>query len=168
MAKKERVQKTNAMRELERGGVSYEVRTYDAENEDLSTGVGVRISSMLGEDPDAAFKTLVTKTPTGGHVVCCVPVASELDLKKAARAAKEKSLTMLPLRELENVTGYVRGGCSPVGMKRLFPTVIDETAQLFDVISISGGRRGISLDLNPEALAQFLGATFADIERDEG
>ena len=110
MSKKERVQKTNAMRELERGGVAFEVRTYDVEHEDLSSGVGVRISSILGEDPNAAFKTLVTKTATGGYVVCCIPVAAELDLKKAARAAGEKSLIMLPLRELEAVTGYVRGG----------------------------------------------------------
>ena len=165
MAKRDKVQKTNAMRELERGGVAYRVQTYDAQNEDLSTGVGVRISRELGNDPDSSFKTLVTVTPSGGHVVCCVPVAEELDLKKAAAAAGEKSLAMLHVRDLEPTTGYVRGGCTPVGMKRRFPTLIDETAQLFDEIGISGGRRGISLRLDPEELASFLGARFADITR---
>lgn len=167
MARKERVQKTNAMRELERGGVAYTAVTYDATNEDLSTGVGVRISEMLGEDPDSAFKTLVTTTPSGGHVTCCIPVAEELDLKKAAAAAGEKTLQMMHVRDLEPTTGYVRGGCTPVGMKKQFPTLIDETAQLFDEISISGGRRGLSLTVNPEELAHFLDATFADIVRDD-
>lgn len=167
MARKERVQKTNAMRELERGGVVYTAVTYDATNEDLSTGVGVRISEMLGEDPDSAFKTLVTTTPSGGHVTCCIPVAEELDLKKAAAAAGEKTLQMMHVRDLEPTTGYVRGGCTPVGMKKQFPTLIDETAQLFDEISISGGRRGLSLTVNPEELAHFLDATFADIVRDD-
>lgn len=167
MARKERVQKTNAMRELERGGVAYTVVTYDTTNEDLSTGVGVRISEMLGEDPDSAFKTLVTTTPSGGHVTCCIPVAEELDLKKAAAAAGEKTLQMMHVRDLEPTTGYVRGGCTPVGMKKQFPILIDETAQLFEEISISGGRRGLSLTVNPEELAHFLGATFADIVRDD-
>lgn len=165
MAKKNRVQKTNAMRELERGGIAYTLQSYDADNEDLSSGVGVRISEALGEDPDSAFKTLVTVTPSGGHVVCCIPVAEELDLKKAAAAAGEKSLTMMHVKDLEPTTGYVRGGCTPVGMKKQFPTLIDETAQLFDEIGISGGRRGISLRLDPEELASFIGATFADIVR---
>ncbi len=165
MARKDKLQKTNAMRELERGGVSFVAQTYDATDEDISRGVGVRISQMLGEDPDTAFKTLVTVTPSGGHVVCCIPVAEELDLKKAAAAAGEKTLTMLHVKDLEPTTGYVRGGCTPVGMKKRFPTILDETAQLFDQIGISGGRRGLSLRLNPEELATFIGATFADICR---
>ncbi|MBP3884750.1 MAG: Cys-tRNA(Pro) deacylase [Olsenella sp.] len=165
MAKKDKVQKTNAMRELERGGVAYTLQSYDVEGEDLSTGVGVRISEALGEDPDTAFKTLVTVTPSGGHVVCCIPVATELDLKKAAAAAGEKSLSMMHVRDLEPTTGYVRGGCTPVGMKKRFPTLIDETAQLFDEIGISGGRRGISLRLNPEELATYIDAKFADLTR---
>lgn len=153
------------MRELERGGVAYTLQSYDVEGEDLSTGVGVRISEALGEDPDTAFKTLVTVTPSGGHVVCCIPVATELDLKKAAAAAGEKSLSMMHVRDLEPTTGYVRGGCTPVGMKKRFPTLIDETAQLFDEIGISGGRRGISLRLNPEELATYIDAKFADLTR---
>lgn len=165
MPKKEKVVKTNAVRELERGGIDFELMSYETDDEDLSSGVGVRISEMLGEDPETAFKTLVTVTPAGGHVVCCVPVAEELDLKKAAAAAGEKSLAMLPVRELEPTTGYVRGGCTPVGMRKQFPTLIDETAQLFDKIGISGGRRGLSLRVSPADLAAFIGAAFADITR---
>lgn len=165
MPKKEKVVKTNAVRELERGGIDFELMSYETDDEDLSSGVGVRISEMLGEDPETAFKTLVTVTPAGGHVVCCVPVAEELDLKKAAAAAGEKSLAMLPMRELEPTTGYVRGGCTPVGMRKQFPTLIDETAQLFDKIGISGGRRGLSLRVSPADLAAFIGAAFADITR---
>ena len=93
------------------------------------------------------------------------PVGEELDFKKAAAAAGEKSLSMLPTKDLEATTGYVRGGCSPLGMKKSFPTLIDETAQLFDEVGVSGGRRGLSLRLEPNALADFCGATFADIVR---
>ncbi|WP_028264485.1 Cys-tRNA(Pro) deacylase [Atopobium fossor] len=167
MARKQKVSKTNAMRELEQGGVAYRTLCYDANNEDLSTGVGVRIAEFLGEDPHAAFKTLVTTTPSGNCVVCCIPVVCELDLKKAAVAAGEKNLAMLPMKDLETTTGYVRGGCSPVGMKKQFPTLLDETAQLFDEIGISGGKRGLSLQVHPEKLAHFIHATFADITRDE-
>lgn len=165
MAKREKVAKTNAMRELERAGVAYTCLAYDADGEDLSSGVGVRISEALGEDVDSSFKTLVTVTPSGGHVVCCIPVAEELDLKKAAAAAGEKSLSMMHVRDLEAVTGYVRGGCSPVGMRKPFPTLIDECAQLFDNVGISGGRRGLSLRLDPLDLAAFTKAKFADICR---
>lgn len=163
MTKRDKVQKTNAMRELERGGVSYE--WHEMEEDDLSRGLGLRMAEEAGEDPDSSFKTLVTVAPSGDHVVCCIPVAQELDFKKAAAAAGEKSLSLIPVKELEGLTGYVRGGCTPVGMKKAFPTLIDETAQLFDAIIISGGRRGLSLTLDPVALRDFLGATFADITR---
>lgn len=162
MPKKDKVKKTNAMRELERGGVAYTYHIIEGE-EDLSRGLGVRMAEETGEDPASSFKTLVTVAPSGDHVVCCLPVAEELDFKKAAAAAGEKSLTMLPTKELEPLTGYVRGGTTPVGMKKQFPTLIDETAQLFDTIGISGGRRGLALRVNPDSLAEFLGATFADI-----
>ena len=163
MTKRDKVQKTNAMRELERGGVSYE--WHEMEEDDLSRGLGLRMAEEAGEDPDSSFKTLVTVAPSGDHVVCCIPVAQELDFKKAAAAAGEKSLSLIPVKELEGLTGYVRGGCTPVGMKKAFPTLIDETAQLFDTIIISGRRRGLSLTLDPVALRDFLGATFADITR---
>ena len=163
MSKREKVQKTNAMRELDRAGISYEVREF--EETDVSRGVGMRIAEQLGEDPDSSLKTLVCVAPHGGHVVCCIPSGDELDLKKAAAAAGEKSLTLMHVRDLEPTTGYVRGGCSPVGMKKQFPTLIDETAQLFDDIYISGGRLGLTLKLAPDELAAFLGATLADICR---
>ena len=167
MAKAEKLTKTNAMRELEVAGVPFVAETYDAGDEGTpGRDYGVHVAEMLGHDPDASFKTLVCVAPHGGHVVCCIPVASELDLKKAAAAAGEKSLAMMHVRDLEPVTGYVRGGCSPVGMKKRFPTLIDETAQLFDEVWVSGGRRGLSLELSPEALAEHLGASFADIVRD--
>ena len=95
--------------------------------------------------------------------MCCIPVAEELDLKKAAAAAGEKSLELMPIKQLESVTGYVRGGCTPVGMKKKFPTLIDETAELFDEIGISGGKRGVGLIVAPEPLAKFLDARFVDI-----
>lgn len=165
MARREKLQKTNAMRELEAAGVPFSYVTYEVDEGDTSSELGLHIAQMLGEDPAASFKTLVCVTPSGGHVVCCLPVADELDLKKAAAAAGEKSLSLMHVRDLEPTTGYVRGGCSPVGMKKAFPTLIDETAQLFDEIHVSGGRRGLSLTLDPEALAAFTGASFADITR---
>lgn len=165
MAKK-RLPKTNAMRELERSGVAFEVSIYDPDDERLSGDYGVGVASLLGQDPDATFKTLVTHDVADEIVVCCVPVASELDLKAAAAAAGRKSLSMLALADLEARTGYVRGGCTPVGMKSRFPVLIDETAQLFDTINISGGMRGVSLTLDPEELASFAGAKFADICRE--
>lgn len=161
MAKKEKVQKTNAMRELDRAGISYEVREF--EETDVSRGVGMRIAEQLGEDPDSSLKTLVCVAPSGDHVVCCIPVACEVDLKKAAAAAGEKSLSLMPIKDLEVVTGYVRGGCTPIGMKKSFPTLIDETAQLYDEVGFSGGRRGLSIRLSPDDLVAFLGATLADI-----
>ena len=163
MAKKEKLQKSNAMRELDRAGIAYEAE--EVVEDDISRGIGVRIAEQLGEDPDSAFKTLVCVAPSGDHVVCCIPVAAELDLKRAAAAAGEKSLSLMPIKDLEAVTGYVRGGCTPIGMKKLFPTLFDETAQLFDTIGISGGRRGLSLRVAPEPLAELLGAKFVDIAR---
>ncbi|MBR2683224.1 MAG: Cys-tRNA(Pro) deacylase [Atopobiaceae bacterium] len=166
MARRDKVQKTNAMRELERAGVAFKALEYETDDESPASGYGLHVAELLGEDPDAAFKTLVTVTPSGGHVVCCIPVAEELDLKKAAVTAGEKSLTMMHVRDLEPTTGYVRGGCSPIGMKRAFPTIIDETAQLFGEVSISGGRRGLSLVLSLDDLVAFTGATLADITRE--
>ncbi|OUO35596.1 Cys-tRNA(Pro) deacylase [Olsenella sp. An290] len=165
MARREKLQKTNAMRELEAAGVPFSYVTYEVDETDTSSELGLHIAERLGEDPAASLKTLVCVTPSGGHVVCCIPVADELDLKKAAAAAGEKSLALMHVRDLEPVTGYVRGGCSPVGMKKRFPTLIDETAQLFDEVHVSGGRRGLSLALAPDDLAGFCGAAYADLVR---
>lgn len=164
MAKAPKVQKTNAMRELERKGVPYILHTYEDDGVE-ARGLGEAIAEQLGEDPGQGFKTLVTVSPAGNHVVCCVPVAEELDFKAAARAVGEKSLEMLPTKQLTAVTGYVRGGCSPIGMKRAFPTVFDETCVLFDTVFISGGRRGIQLEVPVEHLLSCVGAVVADICR---
>ena len=130
MARRERTQKTNAMRELERAGIPFTY--FEVEETDLTRGLGLRMTQEAGVDPDSSFKTLVTVAPSGDHVVCCIPVGEELDFKKAAAAAGEKSLSMLPTKELEGVTGYVRGGCSPVGMRKCFPTLIDVLERLVD------------------------------------
>lgn len=156
------VAKTNAMRELERAGIAYEAHTYELDDE-TGSHLGERSAALLGLDPDATFKTLVCSAGAGSYAVFCIPVAAELDLKKAARAAQVKSLSMLPVKELLSTTGYVRGGCSPVGMKKGYPTFIDETAQLFERIGISGGRIGLTLVLDPAQLATFTRASFRDL-----
>ncbi len=124
---------------------------------------GLHAAKMLGTGPDRVFKTLVAKGEKRGYLVFCIPVAEELDLKKAARAAGDKRVELLPLKELLSVTGYMRGGCSPIGMKKHFPTYIEETAALFDSIYISAGKRGVQLIVSPEALMRFLPAQAADL-----
>ncbi|MCH4180797.1 MAG: Cys-tRNA(Pro) deacylase [Atopobiaceae bacterium] len=162
MSRRQRAPKTNAMRELERGGVPYVLHTYEAA-ETPGHGLSVEIARSLGQDPDRDFKTLVCVSPAGDHVVCCIPVDLELDLKRAAAAAGEKSLSMMHVADLEPVCGYQRGACSPVGMRKAFPTLIDETAQLFDTICVSGGARGIQLEVAPAALVAFTHAKLADL-----
>ncbi|MBR2835420.1 MAG: Cys-tRNA(Pro) deacylase [Coriobacteriales bacterium] len=156
------LQKTNAMRELEVAHIPYEVNIYDVEDE-VSVGIGVRVAEACGIDPDSAFKTLVCHSGKSSYAVFCIPVAHDLDLKKAARAAHQKSLELLNIKDLYIVTGYVRGGCSPVGMKKQYPTFIDETAQLYDSIGISGGKIGVQLIMNPYDLAEHCHAEFVDL-----
>lgn len=156
------VKKTNAMRELERAGVAYTEHVYEVDEDDLS---GVHVCEQLGEDPSAVFKTLVCSTASGGHAVCCIPVAEELDLKAAARILGEKSLAMVHVRDLVGLTGYIRGGCSPIGMKKRFPTVVDEACVLFDTVCVSGGRRGLQVELSPDDLVKVTGAKVAAITR---
>lgn len=160
MSRKDKLQKTNAMREFDRAGVGYASRTYEVEEDEH---LGERIAEFLGDDPARSFKTLVTTTPSGDHVVCCIPVAEELDLKAAARAVGEKSLSMMHVRDLLDATGYVRGGCSPVGMKRRYRTVFDETCQLFETMNVSGGRKGLTLEVGVDDLVGFCDAVLADI-----
>ena len=121
------------------------------------------IARAQGEDPDAVFKTLVTQGKSGGYYVFLVPVAAELDLKKAAAAAGEKAIAMIKARELLPLTGYVHGGCSPIGMKKRFPTFVDETAQLFDTIHFSGGKVGCQIRMNPDDLARLVPFQYADL-----
>ena len=136
---------------MEAARIPFQFRTFECEG----APSGVEVAQMLGEDPDRVFKTLVTQGKSGGHFVFMIPVAAELDLKKAAAAVGEKAVAMLPARE--------HGGCSPVGMKKQFPTVMDETAQLFDTILYSGGRIGCQLETAPDALVSLIGAGYADL-----
>ncbi|MBR3181241.1 MAG: Cys-tRNA(Pro) deacylase [Eggerthellaceae bacterium] len=160
MAKqKDKASKTNALREIEAAGIAHRFITFECE-EALS---GVDVAAKLGEDPDRVFKTLVTQAKSGQHYVFMVPVACELDLKKAAAVVGEKAVAMIKARDLLPLTGYVHGGCSPIGMKTAFPTAIDETAQLHDTIMFSGGRIGCQVEMAPDDLASLVGLTFADI-----
>lgn len=154
--------KTNAMRLLENAGIPFETGEYEVDESDLS---GVHAAKVLGLDPDCMFKTLVCRDDRGGYQVFCIPVAYELDLKKCAAAAGVKRCEMIHVKELLPLTGYIRGGCSPVGMKKKFPTCIDETAVLSEKIYVSAGQRGLQLIVNPEALRSFLCAKFADLIR---
>ena len=153
---------TNAMRLLKQAGIPFETSEYEVDESDLS---GVHAAAALGVDPDCVFKTLVARGEKHGPHVFCIPVAEELDLKKCAQAAGEKKIEMIHVKELLPLTGYIRGGCSPIGMKKKFPTTLDETAILFDKIYVSAGQRGEQIVVNPEALAEFIGADFADVTK---
>lgn len=152
--------KTNALRLLDAAEIAYTPYEYPTGDGRIDA---VSVAEKLGAEPDRVFKTLVTESPDREHFVFIIPGNAELDLKKAARAAGKKSIEMLRVKELLPLTGYVHGGCSPVGMKKLFPTWIDESAILYDRIFVSGGRVGLNLEINPEALAAFLPAEFADL-----
>ena len=151
--------KTNAMRVVEAAGISHTTHLYDATGE-MS---GVDIAHLLGQDPDQVFKTLVTQGKSGEYYVFVIPVSQALDLKKAAQAVGEKAVQMIKSRELLPLTGYVHGGCSPIGMKKLFVTTLDETAQLWDTICFSGGRIGSQIQCSPDDLASLIPLTFADL-----
>lgn len=147
MAKKE--EKTNAMRLLERAGVPYTPHTYDASDGHID---GAAVARKCGQNPADVYKTLVTHGADGGYYVFVVPVEAELDLKAAARAAGVKSVAMIPVADINRVTGYVRGGCSPVGMKKNYPTYFDQSALGRSTIFVSGGRIGTQVEVQPTAL----------------
>lgn len=155
--------KTNALRLLEQARIPFEVREYEFDENDLD---GSHAADALGLARERVFKTLVARGASGSLLVFCVPVSGELDLKKAARAAKEKSVELIHVKELVPLTGYMRGGCSPVGMKKQFPTYIDETAVLFDSVGFSAGARGMQMLLDPEALAAHISAEFCELTKD--
>ena len=159
MAKKDKEVKTNAMRILDKNKIPYEVVTYTCE-EFID---GIHIADQLGQPYEISFKTLVTVGKSGNYYVFVLPVDKEVDLKKAAKCAGEKSVEMLHVKDINTVTGYIRGGCTPVGMKKLFPTFIHESAERFDKIIISGGQLGAQIHLNPKELARVVNAKFADI-----
>ena len=152
-------QKTNVMRLLEQAGVTYTAHCY-ADTDAVS---GVEVAAVLGEPPERVFKTLVAVGRTGGHYVFIIPVAEELDLKKAARAAGEKSMEMLPAKELLPLTGYVHGGCSPIGMKKPFPTFLDATSLPLPTLLYSAGKIGWQVETTPDALLRLIGAKAADL-----
>ena len=147
---KEKDTKTNVMRTLEQKGIAYEAHTYPTDG----AIDGVSVAKMLGQDVDCVFKTLVTRGAKGGYFVFVIPVAAALDLKKAAKAAGEKSVEMLAVKDLLPLTGYVRGGCSPIGMKKAFPTFFDETALSWETVMVSAGKIGWQIQTAPANLLQ--------------
>ena len=155
------MEKTNVMRLLDAKSIPYEAREYDPE-----ITSGPLVAAALGEDPDTVFKTLVTEGPKKEHFVFVIPVNAELDLKKAAKAARVKSIAMIPQKELLPLTGYIHGGCSPFGMKKPFPTFLDETAELFPSIFVSAGRRGYQVGISPSDIISQIGASFTDLTVD--
>ena len=157
MAKKEN--KTNAMRILDKNKIPYRIKTYECD-EFID---GIHVADLNGDPYDQSFKTLVTVGKTGGYYVFVIPIDREIDFKKAAKLVGEKSIEMLHVKDIQAVTGYIRGGCTPLGMKKQYPTVIHESAKIFNEIIISGGKLGIQIVLNPEALAKVTEAQFADV-----
>ena len=154
------VKKTNAMRILDSAKIPYEVRTYEFEETDLA---GVHAADAVGMPYETVFKTLVARGDKTGFVVFCIPVAEELDLKKAARASKNKSVELLHVKDLLPTTGYIRGGCSPIGMKKSFPTYIHSTCRLYDSIYVSAGVRGLQIRIAPDDLIRTTDASVVDL-----
>ena len=152
--------KTNAMRLLDAAKIAYEVKEYTVDENDLS---GVHIASQIGLPFDQVFKTLTARGDKTGVIVFCIPVHKEIDLKKAAAITGNKRVELLAVKELLGVTGYVRGGCSPIGMKKKFPTYFDETAELFDEITVSAGVRGCQLLVKTEEIIAATDAKCVDI-----
>lgn len=157
MSKKEKEARTNVMRLLDRAKIPYESREYAYTEEDLS---GVHAAEALGFPCRMVFKTLVLHGDKTGYFVCCIPVDQEIDLKKAAALSGNKKAELLHVKELLPLTGYLRGGCSPIGMKKQFPTWIHESAEEEERISISAGQRGVQVLLSPKELAKYIGAQF--------
>ena len=148
------------MRLLDRAHIVYKCYEYETIDGKIDA---VSVAKKIGQEPEQVFKTLVTQSPSREHFVFVIPSVCELDLKLAAKAAKQKSIEMLPLKQLLSTTGYVHGGCSPIGMKKPFPTFIDETALLYDQFCVSAGKVGLNLSLSPHDLARFVKASFADL-----
>ena len=158
MAKKG-IEKTNAARQLDRGGIPYELIPYEFDENDLAAS---HVAESLGEPIERVFKTLVLHGDRSGYLVCVVPGNTEIDLKALAKASGNKKTEMIPMKDLLGVTGYIRGGCSPIGMKKKYPTYIHSTALGFDSIFISAGVRGLQLQLSPSELISFTNATVGD------
>ena len=154
--------KTNAVRIIEQAGISYREAFYEYDEKDLS---GIHAAEALGFPAEQVFKTLVARGERNGIHVFCIPVCCELDLKKAAKAAGDKNMELVAVKELLALTGYIRGGCSPVGMRKHYPTFLDETCELWDEIAVSAGERGHQMILPPESLVALLHASVDDITK---
>ena len=152
--------KTNAIRQVEQAGIPVREQFYEFDEKDLS---GLHAAEAIGMPAEQVFKTLVARGAKTGIHVFCIPVCCELDLKKAAKAARDKNMELIPVKDLLSLTGYIRGGCSPVGMKKSYPTHMDETAILWDEIAVSAGERGHQMILSPTDLVALVNGTFADI-----
>ena len=156
---KDKGAKTNAMRILDTMKIEHEIKTYECE--EFTDGISV--AKKLGQDPEQCFKTLVTCGKSGGYFVFVIPVACELDLKKCAKAVGEKSVEMIHVKDINKITGYIRGGCTSIGMKKQYPTVIHSSALSFDKIMVSAGKIGMQVILAPKDLARAANAVFDDI-----
>ncbi len=167
MAKKKE-EKTNVMRILEQKRIPYQPHFYEeGEGPEGTREYGLHVAQALGQDPERCFKTLVARGSSGGIFVFEIPVGKNLDLKKAAKAVGEKSVELLPVAQIHAVTGYIRGGCSPVGMKKAYPTVLHQTAADYAAIYISGGKIGAQVELAPGDLMTLLRASLADLTAEE-
>ena len=160
MAKK--IEKTNAARLLDKAGINYGLIPYEFDENDLAVQ---HVAECLGQPIEQVFKTLVLQGDKTGHIVCVVPGDSEVDLKALAKASGNKKVEMIAMKDLLAVTGYIRGGCSPIGMKKAYPTFIDETAILSEKIYFSAGKRGVQIILDHEVLAEVSNAEFCDLTK---
>lgn len=160
MIMKEKINKTNVARLLDKAKIAYQLVPYEVDENDLSA---IHVAKQLGEDIEQVFKTLVLHGDKSGYFVCVIPGDHEVDLKKAAKVSGNKKCEMIPMKELLPLTGYIRGGCSPVGMKKHFPTYIHCTAPQFDKIYVSAGQRGLQIQISPTDLIKETQATVADL-----
>jgi Cys-tRNA(Pro)/Cys-tRNA(Cys) deacylase len=152
--------KTNAIRILESRHIKHSSFSYEFNENEIDA---VSVALKIGAEPECVFKTLVTTGDKIGTVIFCIPGNAELNLKKAAAASGNKSIEMIKMKDILNITGYIRGGCSPIGMKKLYDTYIDETAQIFDEIYVSAGIRGMQVKLSPVDLLNLINASFGDL-----
>lgn len=157
---KEKINKTNVARLLDKAKIAYRLVPYEVDEQDLSA---IHVAAQLGEDVAQVFKTLLLQGDKNGYFVCVIPGAEEVDLKKAAKVSNNKKCEMMPVKELLPLTGYIRGGCSPIGMKKHFPTYIHSSVTRFDKIYVSAGQRGLQIELSPSDLIRQVQAEIADL-----
>lgn len=155
-----KTEKTNAARLLDKAGIAYNLIPYDFDENDLAAQ---HVAESLGQPIERVFKTLVLHGDRSGYIVCVIPGNGEVDLKALAKISGNKKVEMIPMKDLLGVTGYIRGGCSPIGMKKKFPTYFHSTASSFSTIYISAGVRGLQIEINPQELMDFVGASAGDV-----